>query len=154
MKEDLHRVRLGDTDIPGISPESDPAAFREALEDYFRTEHPGEIEGLGQSLAEAPARPLELTREDAGALRAALERRQDESQQSSYMPLSNDWTFWMFQEDGVWSLYLVNGDGAYAALPWRIPASSRRIAGTAAPSSPGRSAPKRASTATRRTFPT
>lgn len=121
VKEDLHRVRLGDTDIPGIDPTSDPAAFREALEDYFRTEHPGEIEGLGQSLAEAPARPLELTREDAGALRAALERRQDESQQSSYMPLSNDWTFWMFQEDGVWSLYLVNGDGAYAALPLADP---------------------------------
>ena len=106
VKEDLHRVRLGDTDIPGIDPTSDPAAFQKALEDYFRTEHPGEIDGLGQSLAEAPARPLELTREDAGALRAALERRQDESQQSSYMPLSNDWTFWMFQEDGVWSLYL------------------------------------------------
>ena len=121
VAEDLHRVRLGDTDIPGISPESDPAAFRKALEDYFRTEHPGEIEGLGQSLAEAPARPLALTREDAGALRAALERRQDESQQSSYMPLSNDWTFWMFQEDGVWSLYLVNGDGAYAALPLADP---------------------------------
>ena len=121
VKEDLHRVRLGDTDIPGIDPTSDPAAFQKALEDYFRTEHPGEIDGLGQSLAEAPARPLALTREDAGALRAALERRQDESQQSSCMPLSNDWTFWMFQEDGVWSLYLVNEDGAYAALPLADP---------------------------------
>ena len=46
MKEDLHRVRLGDTDIPGIDPTSDPAAFQKALEDYFRTEHPGEIDGL------------------------------------------------------------------------------------------------------------
>ena len=122
VAEDLHRVRLGDTDIPGIDPASDPAAFRKALEDYFRTEHPGEIDGLGQSLAEAPARPLALTREDADTLQASLERRQDESQQSSCMTLSGDWTFWMFRENGTWSLCLVNGDGTYATLPLADPA--------------------------------
>ena len=122
VAEDLHRVRLGDTDIPSASPESNDAAFQKALESYFRTEHPGELDGLGQSLAETPAQPLTLTREDADTLQASLERRQDESQQSSCMTLSGDWTFWMFRENGTWSLCLVNGDGTYATLPLADPA--------------------------------
>ena len=122
VAEDLHRICLGDTDIPSASPESNDAAFQKALESYFRTEHPGELDGLGQSLAETPAQPLTLTREDADTLQASLERRQDESQQSSCMTLSGDWTFWMFRENGTWSLCLVNGDGTYATLPLADPA--------------------------------
>lgn len=129
VKEDLHRVRLGDTDIPGITPESDPAAFLKALEDYFRTEHPGEIEGLGQDVRTEPGVPLSLW--DRGSHQAVedyLASYIGAFQTSSLQVLDGGWELWTYEKDGSWYLFLVSRDGKYAQLPLPVYDGSLRYA--------------------------
>lgn len=129
VKEDLHRVRLGDTDIPGIDPESDPAAFLKALEDYFRTEHPGEIEGLGQDVRTEPGVPLSLW--DRGSHQAVedyLASYIGAFQTSSLQVLDGGWELWTYEKDGSWYLFLVSRDGKYAQLPLPVYDGSLRYA--------------------------
>ena len=129
VKEDLHRVRLGDTDIPGIDPESDPAAFRRALEDYFRTEHPGEIEGLGQDVRTEPGVPLSLW--DRGSHQAVedyLASYIGAFQTSSLQVLDGGWELWTYEKDSSWYLFLVSRDGKYAQLPLPVYDGSLRYA--------------------------
>ena len=129
VKEDLHRVRLGDTDILGIDPASDPAAFREALEDYFRTEHPGEIEGLGQDIRTEPGVPLSLW--DRGSHQAVEDYFASyigAFQTSSTQYLDGGWELWTYQKDDSWYLFLVSRDGRCAQLPLPVYDGSLRYA--------------------------
>ena len=129
VKEDLHRVRLGDTDIPGIDPASDPAAFRKALEDYFRTEHPGEIDGLGQDIRTEPGVPLSLW--DRGSHQAVEDYFASyigAYQTSSTQYLDGGWELWTYQKDDSWYLFLVSQDGRCAQLPLPVYDGSLRYA--------------------------
>ena len=129
VKEDLHRVRLGDTDIPGIDPASDPAAFQKALEDYFRTEHPGEIEGLGQDIRSAPGTPVHLW--DRGSHQAVEDYFASyigAFQTSSTQYLDGGWELWTYQKDDSWYLFLVSQDGRCAQLPLPVSDGSLRYA--------------------------
>ena len=129
VKEDLHRVRLGDTDIPGIDPASDPAAFQKALEDYFRTEHPGEIDGLGQDIRTEPGVPLSLW--DRGSHQAVEDYFASyigAFQTSSTQYLDGGWELWTYQKDDSWYLFLVSQDGRCAQLPLPVYDGSLRYA--------------------------
>ena len=129
VKEDLHRVRLGDTDIPGIDPTSDPAAFQKALEDYFRTEHPGEIDGLGQDIRTEPGVPLSLW--DRGSHQAVEDYFASyigAFQTSSTQYLDGGWELWTYQKDDSWYLFLVSQDGRCAQLPLPVYDGSLRYA--------------------------
>ena len=129
VKEDLHRVRLGDTDIPGIDPASDPAAFQKALEDYFRTEHPGEIDGLGQDIRTEPGVPLSLW--DRGSHQAVEDYFASyigAYQTSSTQYLDGGWELWTYQKDDSWYLFLVSQDGRCAQLPLPVYDGSLRYA--------------------------
>ena len=129
VKEDLHRVRLGDTDIPGIDPTSDPAAFQKALEDYFRTEHPGEIDGLGQDIRTEPGVPLSLW--DRGSHQAVEDYFASyigAYQTSSTQYLDGGWELWTYQKDDSWYLFLVSQDGRCAQLPLPVYDGSLRYA--------------------------
>ena len=129
VKEDLHRVRLGDTDISGIDPASDPAAFRKALEDYFRTEHPGEIDGLGQDIRTESGVPLSLW--DRGSHQAVEDYFASyigAFQTSSTQYLDGGWELWTYQKDDSWYLFLVSQDGRCAQLPLPVSDGSLRYA--------------------------
>ena len=129
VKEDLHRVRLGDTDIPGIDPASDPAAFQKALEDYFRTEHPGEIDGLGQDIRTEPGVPLSLW--DRGSHQAVDDYFASyigAYQTTSTQYLDGGWELWTYQKDDSWYLFLVSQDGRCAQLPLPVYDGSLRYA--------------------------
>ena len=129
VKEDLHRVRLGDTDIPGIDPTSDPAAFQKALEDYFRTEHPGEIDSLGQDIRTEPGVPLSLW--DRGSHQAVEDYFASyigAFQTSSTQYLDGGWELWTYQKDDSWYLFLVSQDGRCAQLPLPVYDGSLRYA--------------------------
>lgn len=129
VKEDLRRVRLGDTDIPGIDPASDPAAFQKALEDYFRTEHPGEIDGLGQDIRTEPGVPLSLW--DRGSHQAVEDYFASyigAFQTSSTQYLDGGWELWTYQKDDSWYLFLVSQDGRCAQLPLPVYDGSLRYA--------------------------
>ena len=129
VKEDLHRVRLGDTDIPGIDPASDPAAFQKALEDYFRTEHPGEIDGLGQDIRTEPGVPLSLW--DRGSHQAVEDYFASyigAYQTTSTQYLDGGWELWTYQKDDSWYLFLVSQDGRCAQLPLPVYDGSLRYA--------------------------
>ena len=129
VEEDLHRVRLGDTDIPGIDPASDPAAFQKALEDYFRTEHPGEIDGLGQDIRTEPGVPLSLW--DRGSHQAVEDYFASyigAYQTTSTQYLDGGWELWTYQKDDSWYLFLVSQDGRCAQLPLPVYDGSLRYA--------------------------
>lgn len=129
VKEELHRVCLGDTDIPDAAPETDPAAFRKALEDYFRTEHPGQIEGLGRDIRSTPGAPVYLW--DRGSYQAAADYLAScigDCQASSMQVLDGGWELWNYEKDGSWYLFLVSRDGKYAQLPLPVYDGSLRYA--------------------------
>ena len=129
VKEDLSRAYLGDTDLTGVPPETDPAAFRKALEDYFRVEHPGEIDGLGQDIRTEPGVPLSLW--DRGSHQAVEDYFASyigAFQTSSTQYLDGGWELWTYQKDDSWYLFLVSRDGRCAQLPLPVSDGSLRYA--------------------------